>query len=183
MNKFGFISSILTLVLFFFEFIPLGLIIGAQGNISMWLLNLFGINSNPWVGAYATFPLEFFNNGTVRIFLWGIISDGSITLWHEIHLISFIFLFCLSLSKGFITLIGSVKETTGGKKIMIFNFITLIIILTYIIIGIPFFSSEILGTNVNIFYILDYLEIAFLLLLFDLLFSYYALNHHPIKEA
>ncbi len=182
MNKFGFISSLFTLALFFLEFIPLGLSIGVSGETSSWLLQIFGFSTNPWMRAYAQFPLEFFNNGNIRIFIWGIISNGHLRLWYEIHLISFIVLFLLGFIKGIATFIGSLMETKAGKNIMLFNFIALIIIIIYIVIGIPFFSVDIIGTSIDILGFIDYLEIAFLLLLFDLLLSYYAFNHHPIKE-
>jgi hypothetical protein len=182
MNKFGFVSSLITLIIFFLEFIPLGLYIGASGATSSWLLNVFGVSTNPWMRAYAQFPLEFFNDGNVRLFIWGIISNGNLSLWHEVHLLSFLVLFLLSIIKGFITFIGSLKENKAGKNLMVFNLIALLIIITYIVIGTPFFSLEIIGTSLDILGFIDYLEIAFLLLLLDLLFSYYALNHHPIKE-
>ena len=182
MNKFGFLSCLLTFCLFFLEFIPLGIQIGASGATSSWLLNIFGVSTDPWIRAYAQFPLEFYNDGHVKLFIWGIISNGTLHLWLEVHILSFIVLFVLSFVRGIVTLIGSLKQTKAGKRMMLFNFIALIIIITYILFGLPFFSLEITGTSLNLLGFIDFLEIAFLLFLLDLLFSYYALNHHPIKE-
>jgi len=182
MNKFGFVSSLLTLLLVFLEFIPLGLYIGVSGATSSWVFNIFGITTNPWLKAYAHFPLEFFNDGELRIFIWGVIRNGDLNLWSDIHLLSFLVLFLLSLVKGILTLIGSFKETGTGKKLMIFNFIALLIVIFYIIAGIPIFSLEIFGNAFDVLELIDFLEISFLLLLIDGVFSYYAFNHHPIKE-
>ena len=83
MNKFGFLSCLLTFCLFFLEFIPLGIQIGASGATSSWLLNIFGVSTDPWIRAYAQFPLEFYNDGHVKLFIWGIISNGTLHLWLE----------------------------------------------------------------------------------------------------
>jgi len=48
MNKFAFLSGMLTLLLLFFQFIPLGIMFGSNGANSNWVLTYFGL-TNPFI--------------------------------------------------------------------------------------------------------------------------------------
>ncbi len=183
MNKFGFISSLLTLVLLFLQFLPIGIQFGVEGNISIWLCEYCKIETNPWFKSHVQITLELFHNGNQRVFLWGILNNNKIQMWNEIHLFGFILLFVFGLLAGFLTLFTCAKETKGGKKFMSFNFFVLLIILLFIIIGIPIYSKEILGEKLDIFDIFNYLNFGFYVLLLDFILAAIAYGNHPIKEG
>jgi len=180
MNKFGFISCVITWVLFLLQFIPLGIVIGVEGPTSLWFGQYFNIINNPWMSSSAQIPLELFNYGNQQVFLWGVIQGGSIILWHEIHLFGFIMLFSLSLLTGILSLIGCGKNNQGGKKLIAINFYILLVIFLFVIIGIPIFSQELLGAAfefLDIFFILNY---GFYILLLDLIVAAIAYGNHPM---
>ena len=182
MNKFGFLSSILTFVLFLCMFIPLGLEIGVEGTISVWLGKIFDITTNPWIGAHVHIPIELINYGNQQVFLWGIVQGGNIYLWYEIHILGFILLFCLSLVSAVLALVGSVKESLGGKKLIAFNSYAILTIFLFVIIGIPIYSKEILGSSMNFLDIFFLLNFGFYLLLIDLICALIAYPIHPVGE-
>jgi len=113
MNNYAFLSGLLTFFLLFFQFIPLGIIFGSSGSISNWVLAYFG-SINPFVNYYSKISLELMSIGEYQIFLWGIIYNGTLYIWFELHIVTFIFLFCISILAIIATLIASGKESKFG---------------------------------------------------------------------
>lgn len=182
MNKFGFISSILTWILLLMQFIPLGIIIGVEGPTSFWFGQYFNILNNPWMSSSAQIPLEIFNYGNQQVFLWGIVQEESIKLWYEIDVLGLLIVLLPSLLAGTLSLIGCAKENQGGKKLIAFNFYALLIVIVFIIIGLPLYSQELLGgwfEILDLFFVLNY---GFYILLLDLILAAIAYGTHPVGE-
>ena len=180
MNKFGFLSSILTWVLFLLQFIPLGLIIGVEGPTSFWFGQYFNINNNTWMSSSVQIPLELFNYGNQQVFLWGIIQGGNISLWYEVHIIGFVMLFSLLLITGILSLIGCAKDSQTGKKLIAFNFFVLLAIILFVIIGIPIYSQELLGAKLEFLDVFFSFNFGFYILLIDFVLAAIAYGNHPI---
>ena len=58
MNKFAFLSGMLTLLLLFFQFIPLGIMFGSNGANSNWVLTYFGLTLIPLLNNIRKFHLK-----------------------------------------------------------------------------------------------------------------------------
>jgi len=181
MNKFGFLSGIFTIILVFLQFIPLGFNFGVEGVSSIWVLTYFGVN-NPVLSSFVRFPLELFSYGDRQIFLWGIIIGDELYLWFEINVLSFIFLFLISILTVILSIVGSIKENPTGKRLINFSLIALIFILLYSIIGIPIYSQEILGTQFGYFDIFLYLNYGFFILILNCILALFAYIKHPISK-
>lgn len=180
MNKLGFISGLISILLVLFQFIPLGIYFGVEGSFSNWPIAFFGIK-NPIINAYSTLPLNLFTYENINIYLWGISVNGTLFSWLEVNLLSFIFLFLLSIVSAIVTFIGCKKETKSGKKLMNVNLIILIFVFLFSIIGIPVYSQEILGTQFGYFDIFLYLNYGFYLLLINILIALTAYIKHPLQ--
>jgi hypothetical protein len=180
MNKFAFLSGMLTLLLSFFQFIPLGVTFGSSGVISNWILTYFGL-SNPFVSFYSAISLELMSVGEYQVFLWGIINNGILYTWIEIHLVTFIFLFCLSILSILSAFIASGKEDKLGKRMNNFNIAFIGVIFAYFLIGIPIYSNIIVGIDLGYFNIFYYLNFGFYVLLLDLILAIVAMIKHPIN--
>jgi hypothetical protein len=180
MNKFAFISGLLTLLLSFFQFIPLGIIFGSTGSMSNWLLTYFGLN-NPFMSYYSTISLELMTIGNYQIFLWGILYNGTLYTWLDVHMISFVFLFLFSLIAIITTFIASGKENKLGKRMAILNLIFISLIIGYFLVGIPFYSNIITGIELGYFGIFFYLNFGCYILLLDLILSIISPIKHPMN--
>jgi len=181
MNKFGFLLGIFTLILVFLQFIPLGLNFGVGGVSSSWLLTYFGV-SNPVLSSFVKFPLELITYGDRQIFLWGMIFGDELYLWFEINILTFIFLFVISILIAIFSIIGSKKENSIGKKLILFSLIAYIIIILYLIIGIPICSQEILGIQFGYIDIFLNLNYGFYILILNCILALVAYLKHPLKE-
>jgi len=181
MNKFGFLSWILTTLLFFLQYIPLGIFFGSEGNLPIWFGLYFGIETNPWISSFIELPIDLFNINGTHIHVWGLNSGGAIEIWFNIHLISFIFLYVLSLFALIVSLLGCAKENEEGLTLMKINFFAILAIFIYSIIGIPIYSKEIIGIQLQFLDIFYYFSFGFYILLIDLIFAALAYGKHPIK--
>ena len=180
MNKFAFLSGILTLILLFFQFIPLGIIFGSSGSISNWLLACFGL-TNPFINYYSTISLELMSVGDYQVFLWGIINNGTLYTWIEIHFITFLFLFCVSILSIITSFIASGKENKLGQRMCNFSLFFIGVIFAYFLIGIPIYSNLIVGIELGYFNIFYYLNFGFYVLLLDLCITVISRIKHPIN--
>lgn len=168
MNKLGFISSCFTMVLLFLRFIPLGIYFGSQ--------------TNPWLGLnyHLEISIQLFNYNGQEIFLWGIFSDNSIKLWMDMHLLAFIFLSCIAFLSIIISFIGCLKEDEAGKKLIKANFYCLFAVVLFLIIGLPIYSDEILGAQLDYLDIFYYIDYGFYLILANLVIALIAIFAHPV---
>lgn len=178
MNKFAFLSGLLTLLLLFFQFIPLGIMFGSNGAISNWILTYFGL-TNPFISHYSAISLELMTIGDYQVFLWGIINNGILYSWLEIHFVTFIFLFCLSLLSIITAFIASGKENKLGRRMSNFNLVFIGVIFAYFLIGIPIYSNLIIGIELGYFNIFYYLNFGFYVLLLDLILAIVSKIKHP----
>lgn len=181
MNKFGFISSIFSLILFFLQFIPLGLYYGEETLTNSWLAVYLGIEGNPWLAFHTKIPIELFNYEGKKLYVWGMISNGKLHIWYEIDLLTFFMLFVLTFLAGFLALIGCAEENKQGKKLMNINFLALLTVFLYSIIGIPVYSKTILDHQLGFMDIFFYLNFGFYMLLFDLILALIARFKHPTE--
>ena len=180
MNKFAFLSGMLTLLLLFFQFIPLGIMFGSNGAISNWMLTYFGL-TNPFMYYYSTISLEMMSVGDFQVFLWGIINNGTLYTWSEIHFVTFLFLFCLSLLSIITAFIASGKENKLGRRMNNFNLAFIGVIFAYFLIGIPIYSNFIIGIELGYFGIFYYLNFGFYILLLDLILAIISRIKHPMN--
>lgn len=178
MNKFAFLSGLLTLLLLFFQFIPLGIMFGSNGAISNWILTYFGL-TNPFISHYSAISLELMTVGDYQVFLWGIINNGTLYSWLEVHFVTFIFLFCLSLLSIITAFIASGKENKLGRRMSNFNLVFIGVIFAYFLIGIPIYSNLIIGIELGYFNIFYYLNFGFYVLLVDLILAIVSKIKHP----
>jgi len=178
MNKLGFISGIITSILVFLQFIPLGILFGVEGSFSNWLVAYFGIQ-NPLFDSYSTLPLNLFTYGNRSIFLWGMIIDGNLYSWFEINILSSFLLFILSLTSIIFSFIGCKKNSKKGKRLLNLSLVILIFVIIYSIIGIPIYSQEILGVQFGYFDIFLYLNYGFYFLILDIILASFAYIKHP----
>ena len=167
MNKYGFLSLILTIVLFILQFIPVG---------------FFFQFENPIVNTYIKIPIQLFTYQDKQLFLLGVETNGSFQFWFEINFLTGIFLTILAPLAIFLNLFGFWRENKTGKKLMNANFVLLLAILLYSIIGIPVYSEEILGVDqfgyFDIFYYLNY---GFFILLINVVIAGIGFGKHPIQ--
>ena len=166
MNKFGFLSLILTFVLFFLQFIPLGVYFQFE---------------NPFVNSHVRIPIQLFTFQDNELFIWGMVPNGVFQNWFEVNILTGIFFLVLLPLAGILTIFGFWKENKTGKKLMNANFILLLVILLYSIIGIPIYSEEILGVQFNYFDIFSHLNYGFFILLINLILALIANIKHPIQ--
>lgn len=166
MNKFGFISIILTFLLFFFQFIPLG---------------FFFQFENPYVNYQVKIPIQLFTFQDKQIFIWGIKTNGSFQLWFDVNFLSGIFLIILTPLACILTIVGFCKENRVGKRLLNFSFILTLAVLLYSVIGIPIYSDEILGVQFGYFDIFFYLSFGFYILLINTILTGIGYKFHPIE--
>ena len=76
MNKFGLISLLLTSVLYFLQFIPLGISFQFE---------------SPFIIALVKIPIHIFAYENNEIFFWGIIANGNFQFWFNINILTGIF--------------------------------------------------------------------------------------------
>lgn len=181
MNKYGFISSILTFILLLCQFIPLGIYFGPGGEISTWLLIFLGIGQNPYFNFYESFPVDLFQYKNQHVYLWGILTEGRFQLWYSIDFVTFFAVFVLSLLAGILAMIGCAKDNKTGKSLIDANFYLLLCVISYIILGIPIYSQKLIGTELGLIGIFYYLSFGFYLLLIDFILAMIAKLNHPIE--
>ena len=164
MNKFGFISGLLSAVLIFLPFIPVGI--------------YFGTETNPWLGFnyYIQFPISIVRFGNMEIFLWGFLIDSSINLWFLVNIVSFIFLTIPGVLTVIFSFIGSFKEDDLGKRFILF-------MILYTLIGFTIYSNEIFGIGFAIGEIFNYLDYGFFILILNFIISVIAYITHPVIEV
>ncbi len=166
MNKFGFISLLLTFVLYFLQFIPMGISFQFE---------------TPFIITLVKIPIHIFAYENNEIFFWGIIANGNFQFWFNINILTGIFLLILTPLAAVLNIFGFCKENKTGKKLMNANFVILLIIFLYIIIGIPIYSEEIFGIQFGYFDIFLYLNYGFFILLINVIIAGIAYFTHPIK--
>ena len=166
MNKYGFLSLILTFVLFFLQFIPIGFYFQFE---------------NPIVNSYTRIPIQLFTYEEIQIFFWGIISNGTFRLWFDVNFLTGIFFLIFTPLAAIFNLFGFRRENTTGKRLMNANFVLLLIILLYSIIGIPVYSLEIIGAQLEYFDIFYYLNYGFFILLINVIIAGIGYIKHPIQ--
>ncbi len=166
MNKYGFISLVLTLVLIFLQFIPVG---------------FFFQFENPIVNSYIKIPIQLFTFEDKQLFFWGIQSNGIFQFWFSINSLTGIFFIILTPLAILSNMLGFWRENKIGKKLMNANFVLLLIIFLYSIIGIPIYSGEILGSQFGYFDIFLYLNYGFFLLLINVIVAGIGFGKHPIQ--
>ncbi|MFX0001268.1 MAG: hypothetical protein ACFE88_14235 [Candidatus Hermodarchaeota archaeon] len=166
MNKFGFISLILTFVLFFLQFIPLGFYFQFQ---------------NPYVNSYVRIPIQLISFQNNHLFFLGVMTNGVFQTWFEVNLLTGVLFIVLMSLAAIVVLVGFWKENKTGKKLILVNFIVLLTILLYLIIGIPMLSQEIFGTQIDYLDIFIYLNYGFYILLLNLIFAAISYWKHPIE--
>ncbi len=150
MNKAGIISFILTLLLLLALYIPYGFIFGS-----------------------------FINYNDNRIFMLGIIlDDGSAHFWFEYNLLSFIFLTIIPISLLISVLIGSIIDSEKSRKLVLWNFNGLIIVIIYAIIGISIYSEEIFGAQL-LLDIIFYIDYGIVIFVINIIFAGIAYATHP----
>ncbi|MFX1572236.1 MAG: hypothetical protein ACFFB0_05770 [Promethearchaeota archaeon] len=166
MNKFGFISLFFTIILYFLQFIPLGFYFQFE---------------TPFISALVKVPIHIFAYENDEIFFWGIKMDGNFQFWFNINLLTSIFLIILTPLAALLNIFGFSRENIAGKKLMNANFVILLIISLYIIIGIPIYSKEIFGIQFGYLDIFFYLNNGFFILLINVIIAGIAYFTHPIK--
>ncbi|NVM34660.1 MAG: hypothetical protein HWN81_03630 [Candidatus Lokiarchaeota archaeon] len=166
MNKYSFISLMITLVLLFLQFIPIGIYFQFE---------------NPFINCYERLPIQLFTFQDRQLFIWGMETSGVFQNWFEINILTGIFFLVLLPLTGILTIFGFWRENQTGKKLMNANFILLFVILLYSIIGIPIYSEEILGVQFSYFNIFLYLNYGFFILLINIIFAIIGYIKHPIQ--
>jgi hypothetical protein len=165
MNRFGFLSLILTFVLFFLQFIPLGFYFQFE---------------NPFLNFYVRIPIQLLSFQNSHLFFLGVITNGVFQTWFEINFLTAVFFIILMPLTAVFVLFGFCKENKTGKKLILVNFIILLIILLYLIIGIPTLSLEIFGTPIDYLRIFIYLNYGFYLLALNVIIAAISYWKHPI---
>lgn len=171
MNKLGFISGLLSAIIFFLPFIPVGI--------------YFGTESNPWLGFnyYIQFPVSIVRFGNMQIFLWGFLLDSSLNLWVLENIVSFIFLTIPGLLSVIFSFIGCFKEDDIGKRFIYFTFFTNLFMILYTLIGFTIYSGEIFGFAFGLADIFQYLDYGFFILILNFIISIIAYITHPVTEV
>ena len=130
---------------------------------------------------YIQIPIRLFTYYDKQIFIWGINFGGGVLHWFAVHTLTGIFYLVLLPLTGILTIIGFWKENETGKKLMNANFVLLLVIMLYSIIGIPIYSEEILGVQFGYFDIFLYLNYGFFILLINLVYAIIGYIKHPIQ--
>ncbi len=162
----GFVSLILAVLLFFLLFIAFGFYFQFE---------------NPILNSYIRIPIQLFTYEDKQLFFWGIETNGTLQNWFEVNFLTGLFLLILTPLAGFLNIIGFWRENDTGKKLMNANFIILLVIFLYIIIGIPIYSEEIIGVQFGYFDIFYYLNYGFFILIINLIIAGIGSGKHPIK--
>ncbi|MFX0155240.1 MAG: hypothetical protein ACFE9Q_12030 [Candidatus Hodarchaeota archaeon] len=108
-------------------------------------------------------------------------TNGVFQTWFEINLLTGVLFIVLMSLAAIVVLVGFWKENKTGKKLILVNFIVLLTILLYLIIGIPMLSQEIFGTQIDYLDIFIYLNYGFYILLLNLIFAAISYWKHPIE--
>lgn len=171
MNKLGFISGLLSTILLFLPFIPIGI--------------YFGTSTNPWLGLnyHIQLQVSIVRYGNIHIYLWGILKENSISMWLFFNFLSFIFLTVIGLLAIIFSFIGCFKENKLGKRFMNFIVLANLFIILYTLIGFTIYSREIFGNDFGLLEIYYYLDYGFYILLLNFIISVFAFISHPIKEV
>jgi hypothetical protein len=114
--------------------------------------------------------------------MWGINGGGGVLHWFAIHSLTGIFFMVLLPLSGILTIFGFWKEDQTGKKLMNANFILLLVIMLYSIIGIQIYSEEIIGVQFGYFDIFLYLDYGFYLLLLNVIIAAISFWKHPLED-
>ncbi|MEE9379348.1 MAG: hypothetical protein V3V33_15090 [Candidatus Lokiarchaeia archaeon] len=133
------------------------------------------------MNCYERIPIQLFTYQDKELFIWGIVTNGVFQNWFEVNILTGILFLVLLPLAGILTIIGFWKENKTGKKLMNVNFVLLLVILLYSIIGIPIYSEEILGVQFSYFDIFSHLNYGFFILLINLILALIAYIKHPIQ--
>ena len=165
MNKLGFCSGLLSIIICFFQSIPLG------------------IYFDSGVSSYASISLNLFSSNNFDFFLWGKIDQSTLVghSWLEANLISFFMLYIFTLIAGIITIIGSTIEKISGKAIISLNSLLLLIVIIYISIFIPLNSIELIDTAVDFMELFTSLGSGYFLLIIDFILALFSIRVHPLE--
>ncbi len=177
MNKIGFLSGVITILLLFLPFLPIGIYFWNETTSSLEL------------NSYIKFPVSLLNLNNTKIFLWGSTNGNSITFWFTdwfnnfsvTTVITFLFLIVLSILAIIFSFLGCVKENQKGRRYMSFNFFAIFFIIFFTIIGFTIYSEEIFGSQFGLLEIYQYLDTGFYILLINFILSIIAFIKHPIK--
>lgn len=166
MNKMGFCSGILSIILAFLQSIPLGIYFSS------------GISS------FTAIPLNLFSSSTADFYIWGTVDQTSLAVqwWLQINLISFIMLYVFIIFTGIATIIGSTMIKASGKAIMTLNSLLLIITIIYISIFIPFNSFELIGDSLDFMEMFSSLGNGYYLLVINFILALISMRVHPIES-
>jgi hypothetical protein len=169
MNKFGFISFILTIFSLIFPFLPLGI--------------YFGSETNPWLGihSYVKIPTYILNFQGQELYPFGILTSSGLEFWFQINFLSFFFLFILLILAGIFSSVGFLMENRKGKRLIHFNFFALLFVMLFLLIGVSIYSEEIFGYQFMFFEIFQYTYFGFYILLGNLIIALIAYLKHPLS--
>ena len=137
LNKPAFMVSLSILIQLIFIYLPIGI--------------YFGDPAQPWSGFYSQLQmyLHVYQINGSRVYLWGILSENHLGFWYNLHLLTFVLLFLLPCAAAVLAAIGSFKESSGGKKMLKVAMVLQLMAFLHAILGIPYFSPDILGANVG----------------------------------
>lgn len=171
MNKLGFISGLISTILLFLPFIPIGI--------------YFGTETNPWLGFnyYIRFQVSLVKYENVGFFLWGTLTNSSFSIWLFSDILSFIFLTLIGLLAVIFSFLGCFKEDKLGKRFMNFILLANLFLILYVLIGFTIYSRELFGSAFNLLDIYNYLDYGFFILLLNFIISIVAFITHPIEEV
>ncbi len=166
MNKLGFCSGILSIILAFLQSIPVGIYFSS------------GISS------FTAIPLNLFSSGTNDFYIWGTIDQTSLAVqwWVQINLISFILLYIFIIFTGITTIIGSTMEKSSGKALMTLNTLLLIITIIYISVFIPLNSLELIGDSLDFTGMFSSLGNGYYLLIINFILALISVRVHPLES-
>lgn len=165
MNKIGFCSGILSIIISFLQSIPLGIYFES------------GISS------YASISLTLFSNNNVDFFIWGTIDQSTLVVqsWLESNLISFFMLNVFMIITGIITIVGSTIERMSGKAIMSLSSLLILIVIIYISIFIPLNSIELIGFSIDIIGLFTSLGNGYYILIINFMLALVSIRTHPLE--
>lgn len=165
MNKIGFCSGILSIIISFLQSIPLGIYFAS------------GISS------YASISLNLFSNNNIDFFIWGTIDQSTLVVhsWLESNLISFFMLNLFMIITGIITIVGSTIEKISGKAIMSLSSLLILIVIIYISIFIPLNSIELIGISIDIMGLFTSLGNGYYILIINFTLALVSIRTHPLE--
>lgn len=165
MNKIGFCSGILSIIISFLQSIPLGIYFDS------------GISS------YTSISLSMFSNNNVDFFIWGTIDQLTLVVqsWLEVNLITFCMLNLFMIITGIITIVGSTMERMSGKAIMSLNSLLILIVIIYISIFIPLNSIELIGITIDFMGLFTSLGNGYYILIINVILALVAIRSHPLE--